>query len=115
MTYRAPVTDIAFALKHSAGFGRARGEGLYGELAEDLVEAVLAEAGRFATDIIAPLNSVGDRHGTPFKNGSITMPPGWKEAYRAWAQAGWNALAAPAQCGGQDLPHAVDAPCIDLG
>src|ERR1700722_1314241 len=114
MTYAAPVADMAFALQHSAGFGAALGEGLFGDLSEDVVEAVLAEAGRFATDIIAPLNTVGDRHGTPFKDGAITMPPGWKEAYRAWSQAGWNALAAPAQWGGQALPQAVNAACIEM-
>src|SRR6202048_4099232 len=114
MTYAAPVADMAFALQHSAGFGAALGEGLFGDLSEDVVEAVLAEAGRFATDIIAPLNTVGDRHGTPFKDGAITMPPGWKEAYRAWSQAGWNALAAPAQWGGQELPQAVNAACIEM-
>jgi acyl-CoA dehydrogenase len=62
MTYAAPVADMAFALQHSAGFGATLGEGLLGE---DVVEAVLAEAGRLATDIIAPLNTVGDRHATP--------------------------------------------------
>ena len=62
---------------------------------EDVVDAVLEEAGKFATDVLAPLNAVGDRHGTPFKDGAVTTPPGWKEAYRAWAQAGWNGLAAP--------------------
>jgi acyl-CoA dehydrogenase len=114
MTYRAPVADIAFALKHSAGFSPALGEGLFGDLAEDVIEAVLAEAGRFATDVLAPLNAIGDRHGTPFKDGTVTMPPGWKEAYRAWTQAGWNGLAAPAQWGGQELPQAVNAACIEM-
>jgi acyl-CoA dehydrogenase len=114
MTYRAPVSDIAFALKHAAGFGSALAEGLYGDLGQDEVEAVLAEAGRFASDVIAPLNSVGDRYGTPFKDGAITMPPGWKEAYRAWSQAGWNGLASPTQWGGQGLPHAINAACIEM-
>ena len=114
MTYRAPVADIAFALRHSAGFSAALGEGLFGELSEEAVEAVLAEAGRFAADIIAPLNAQGDRAGTLFKDGAVTMPPGWKEAYRAWTEAGWNALAAPAQWGGQELPHAVNAACIEM-
>ena len=62
----------------------------------------------------APLNPVGDRHGTPFEDGTVTTPPGWKDAYRAWSQAGWNGLAAPAQWGGQDLPHAVNAACIEM-
>src|SRR3984893_15388450 len=114
MTYRAPVADIAFALEHSAGFSPALGEGLFGELTEDVVGAVLAQAGKFATDIIAPLNAVGDRNGTPFKDGAVTTPPGWKEAYRAWAQAGWNGLAAPAQWGGQDLPQAVNVACMEM-
>ncbi|MDQ2954505.1 MAG: acyl-CoA dehydrogenase [Pseudomonadota bacterium] len=114
MSYRAPVGEIAFALKHGAGFSAALAEGLYGDLTEDVVDAVLAEAGRFASDIIAPLNRVGDQHGTPFKDGVVTTPPGWKDAYRAWAQAGWNGLAAPALWGGQELPHAVNAACIEM-
>jgi acyl-CoA dehydrogenase len=59
MTYQAPVADIAFALKNAAGFGPALAEGLYGDLADDLVEAVLTEAGKFATDILSPLNAIG--------------------------------------------------------
>src|SRR3954469_5915091 len=114
MTYRAPVSDIAFTLKHSAGLKQAIAEGLYGDLSEDVVEAVLEEAGKFASTVIAPLNKVGDRQGTPFKDGAVTMPPGWKEAYRAWTQGGWNAVAAPAQWGGQDLPHALNAACLEM-
>ncbi len=114
MTYRAPVADIAFTLKHAGGFKRALEEGLYGDLTEDLVDAVLEEAGRFATDVIAPLNRVGDAHGTPFKDGVVTTAPGWKEAYAAWAAAGWNGVASPADAGGQGLPHALNAACIEM-
>ncbi len=114
MTYRAPVADISFALKHAAGFAPALADGLYGDLAEDLVDAVLEEAGRFATEVLAPLNTVGDRVGATFSNGAVTTAPGWKEAYRAWAKGGWNSLAAPALWGGQELPHAVNAACIEM-
>jgi alkylation response protein AidB-like acyl-CoA dehydrogenase len=114
MTYRAPVADIAFALKHASGFAPALAEGLYGDLAEDLVDAVLAEAGRFASDVLAPLNAMGDRHGTPFQDGTVITPPGWRQAYRDWAAGGWNGLAAPAQWGGQDLPQAINAPCLEM-
>ena len=75
---------------------------------------MLEEAGKFASDVIAPLNTVGDKHGTPLKDGKVTMPPGWKEAYTAWAQGGWNGLAAPADWGGQGLPHALNAACIEM-
>jgi acyl-CoA dehydrogenase len=114
MTYRAPVADIAFALKHAAGFGPALADGLYGDLTEDVVEAVLGEAGKFATDILAPLNTAGDRSGTLFKDGTVSAAPGWKDAYRAWWQAGWNGLAGPTEWGGQALPYAVNAACIEM-
>src|SRR4249920_1119495 len=114
MSYRAPVGDIAFTLKHAAGLKNALAEGIYGDLDEDTVDSVLAEAGRFASDVIAPLNSVGDKFGTPFEDGNVTTPPGWKEAYTDWAAAGWNGLAAPADWGGQELPHALNAACIEM-
>jgi alkylation response protein AidB-like acyl-CoA dehydrogenase len=114
MTYRAPVADIAFALDHAAGFGPALAEGLFGDLTPDVVQAVLEEAGKFATDVLAPLNTVGDQHGAIFKDGAVITAPGWKDAYTAWSQAGWNGLAAPAKWGGQELPHAVNAACVEM-
>jgi len=114
MTYRAPVEDIAFTLKHSAGLKSALDEGLYGDLTEADIDAVLEEAGKFASTVIAPLNTIGDKHGTPLKDGKVTMPPGWKEAYTAWAQGGWNGLAASEHWGGQGLPHALNAACIEM-
>jgi acyl-CoA dehydrogenase len=114
MSYQAPVEDIAFTLKYAAGMGDALAQGLYGDLGEDVIEAVLGEAGRFASDVIGPLNTEGDKHGTPFKDGVVSMPAGWKEAYAAWAAAGWNGLAAPEKFGGQDLPHALNAACLEM-
>ena len=114
MSYRAPVDDIAFTLKHGAGLKKALAEGIYGDLDEETVDSILAEAGRYASDVIAPLNSMGDKFGTPFKDGKVTTPPGWKEAYVGWAAAGWNGLAAPADWGGQELPHALNAACIEM-
>ena len=114
MSYQAPVGDIGFALRHAAGFAPALGEGLYSDLSDDVVDAVLEEAGRFATEVLAPLDTVGDRSGAQFKDGVVTTPPGWKEAYRVWAAAGWNGLTAPAEWGGQHLPHALNAACIEM-
>jgi len=114
MSYRAPVADIAFSLKYAAGLKAALAEGLYGDLDEETIDSVLEEAGRFASNVIAPLNAVGDRLGTPFKDGKVTTPPGWKDAYTTWAAAGWNGLAAPADWGGQDLPQALNAACIEM-
>jgi len=113
MPYSAPVADIAFALRQ-AGLTDALAEGLYGDLQSEDLDAILEEAGRFATEVIAPLNMAGDRHGTPLRDGKIIMPPGWKEAYAAWADGGWNALSGPAQWGGQDLPRVLNAACVEM-
>ncbi len=67
-----------------------------------------------AGEIIAPLNRVGDQHGTTFKDGVVTTAPGWKEAYHAWYQAGWNGLASPTEWGGQGLPQVVNAACTEM-
>jgi alkylation response protein AidB-like acyl-CoA dehydrogenase len=114
MAYRAPVEDILFSLKHAAGLAKARADGLYQDLGDDDLDIVLGEAGRFASEVLAPLNAAGDRYGTPFREGEVTMPPGWKEAYRDWAAAGWNGVAAPTEWGGQGLPRAVNAACIEM-
>jgi acyl-CoA dehydrogenase len=114
MTYRAPVADMIATLKDAAGLEAAIAEGLYGDLTLEDIRAILEEAARFAADRIAPLNALGDRHGTPFKDGQVTMPPGWKETYTDWSAAGWNGLMADAAYGGQALPCVVNAACLEM-
>ncbi len=114
MTYQAPLADIAFALRHAASIGPAIEHGLFGDLTLDDVDAVVAEAGRFAGEVIAPLNRIGDTFGTVFKDGTVTTAPGWKEAYRDWRSAGWNSVTAPAEWGGQALPQIVNAACTEM-
>src|SRR5262249_28353070 len=67
MTYKAPLADISFALKHGASFSSAIDQGLFGELTMDDVDAILSEAGRFAEQVVAPLNRDGDKYGAAFK------------------------------------------------
>jgi alkylation response protein AidB-like acyl-CoA dehydrogenase len=114
VTYRAPLADIGSALKYAAPLLPAIEQGLFGDLGGEDIEAIVAEAGRFAAEVIAPLNRVGDTYGTPFKDGVVTTAPGWKEAYRAWRLAGWNAVTAPLEWGGQSLPQIVNAACTEM-
>lgn len=114
MSYRAPVAEMAFAMRHVAGLDRAIASGLYGDLTDDLVDTILEEAGKFAADVVAPLNKAGDRHGTPLADGVVTMPPGWREAYQAWTEAGWNAVSGPVEYGGQGLPTLVGVACAEM-
>ncbi|MRG56129.1 acyl-CoA dehydrogenase [Phyllobacterium sp. SYP-B3895] len=102
--YRAPVEEIIHTLRVTAGLDAALEQGRFGDLSGDLVDAIVEEAGRFASTRVAPLLEVGDKHGTPLKDGEVTTPPGWKEVYREWIAGGWNALTGPEEFGGQGLP-----------
>ncbi|MBA3449077.1 MAG: acyl-CoA dehydrogenase [Pseudaminobacter sp.] len=112
--YRAPVEEIAFTLKHVAGLKPALEAGAFGELTEDLVDAILHEAGRFATEEIAPLRKIGDEQGAVFKDGAVTMPDGWKGLYRRWIEGGWNGLSAPGEFGGQALPAMIGVAALEM-
>jgi acyl-CoA dehydrogenase len=114
MPYRAPVADMAFTMRHVAGLGGPEASALYPDLTEDLLEAILDEAGKFASERIAPLNKVGDTVGATLVDGHVTTAPGWKEAYRDWCAAGWNALPGPESHGGQGLPTLLNAACIEM-
>lgn len=94
--YRAPVEEMVFTLRHVAG---ARDEALD----PDLLNAVLEEAARFASNEMAPLAESGDRQGLKLQNGTVTMPDGWKELYAHWRDGGWAGVMAPEQWGGQGL------------
>lgn len=112
--YRAPVEDIAHTLNHVVGIEAALAGGAFGDLGSDLVEAILSEAGRFATDEIAPLRTVGDRQGAVLKDAAVTTPPGWKELYSRWTEGGWNGLAGPVEHGGQGLPASLAMAAMEM-
>ncbi|RWO63623.1 acyl-CoA dehydrogenase [Mesorhizobium sp.] len=112
--YRAPVEEIAFTLKHVAGLKPALDAGTFGDLGEDLVDAILAEAGRFAGEEVAPLYKVGDEQGAVLSGAAVTMPLGWKELYRRWIDGGWNALSAPEEFGGQALPTMLGVAALEM-
>jgi acyl-CoA dehydrogenase len=112
--YRAPVQEIAFTLKEVAGLKAAIEAGKFGDLTEDLTDAILEEAGRFASDEIAPLNKAGDEHGSVLKDGVVTTPPGWKDLYHRWIGGGWNALQGPEEFGGQALPAMLGVAAVEM-
>jgi acyl-CoA dehydrogenase len=114
MTYRAPVNDMLLALNHGAGLQAAVQAGHYGDFDADITAAVLEEAGRFASDVLAPLNRVGDENGIKLENDEVTTAPGWPDAYQRWAAAGWNAVSGPETFGGQGLPLAINAACTEI-
>lgn len=112
--YRAPVEEIAFTLKHVAGLQAAIEAGALGDLSDDLVDAILGEAGRFATEEVAPLYKIGDEVGAKLKDAAVTMPAGWKDLYRRWIDGGWNALSGPEEFGGQGLPTMLGVAALEM-
>ena len=86
----------------------------FGEVDPELMQQVLDEAGKFVGEVIAPLNRDGDEIGAQWKDGAVTMPPGFKDAYQAFWQAGWPALAASAEDGGQGLPSVLEAMLYEM-
>ena len=114
MTYQSPVADILFSLNHVAGLDEEVRGGLFGDLDSETIASVIGEAGRFATDAIAPLNRVGDTEGAHYENGRVTMPKGFREVYRQWAAAGWAGVTASPEFGGMGLPHVVNFACGEI-
>jgi acyl-CoA dehydrogenase len=114
MTYRAPINDMLLALNHGAGLKAAIEAGHYGDFDAEITAAVLEEAGKFATDVLAPLNRVGDEHGIKLDAGKVTTAPGWPDAYKRWTDGGWNAVSGPEAFGGQGLPLAINAVCTEI-
>ncbi|WP_426610602.1 acyl-CoA dehydrogenase [Bradyrhizobium sp. McL0616] len=114
MTYRAPINDMLLSLNHGAGLKAAVEAGHYGDFDVDIAAAVLEEAGKFATDVLAPLNRIGDEHGIKLDGGKVTTAPGWPDAYKRWTDGGWNAVSGPEDFGGQGLPIAINAACTEI-
>jgi alkylation response protein AidB-like acyl-CoA dehydrogenase len=107
-SYRAPTRDVRFVLHEVLRLDRLSHLPGFGEASPDLVDAILEEAGRFAEEVVAPLNASGDAQGcTRHADGSVTTPDGFREAYAQFREAGWGALAAPAEFGGQGLPQVL--------
>jgi alkylation response protein AidB-like acyl-CoA dehydrogenase len=103
-SYTPPARDTRFVLTELLRIDEQAEWGVDRELVDTIVD----EAGRFAADIIAPLNRTGDEHGcTRHADGSVTTPSGFPGAYRAYAESGWGTLALPADYGGQGLPHVL--------
>lgn len=108
-TYSAPIDDMQFVVKELIGLEQISSLPGCEEATPDLIDAVIEEAGKFATGVLDPLNWPGDQHGARLDEHVVTAAPGFAEAYSQFCEAGWGALANDPQFGGQGLPHVVSA------
>lgn len=116
MTYTPPVEEQKFLLRHIVGMEELAGHNAFAEATPDLVDAIVEGAGAFAAGTFAPLNRTGDEIGAKWSPDGVTMPAGFKDAYRGYVEGGWGTLAGPPEHGGQGLP--LTLACVvmeDLG
>jgi acyl-CoA dehydrogenase len=107
-TYRAPLNDMRFVLDELAGLAEVGKLPGYEEATPDTVEAILEQAAKFATEVLDPLNAIGDREGSRrLDNGTVKTPPGFRDAYFRFIENGWNGLTKNPDYGGQGLPQLV--------
>ncbi len=113
-TYTAPLKDMQFAIAEFAGLDSVAALPGCEDVNAELVEAVLTEAGKFAQGVLDPLNRVGDKQGAQWRDGVVTAPDGFKQAYAQFVEAGWNGLGASTDYGGQGLPHIIAMPLQEM-
>ena len=111
MDYTPPIAEQVFALKVNAGLEELAGHPCFAAATPDMVQAIVEGVGQFAAGEFAPLREVGDRVGAQARDGVVTLPAGYAEAYRAYVEQGWNTIAAPEEFGGQGLPFSL-ACCV---
>lgn len=106
-TYTAPLDDIRFVMRELLAPEHADAQRLPGmaDFSDDVMDAVLEEAAKLNHELLLPLNRVGDEQGCQYENGEVRTPPGFKEAYRQFAEGGWTGLCADPDYGGQAAPN----------
>ncbi len=114
MTYKAPLKDMLFGIKHIANIDAVAQIPGFEDAGFETAQAVLEECAKFNEGVLSPLNWEGDKNPSSFKDGKVTTTPGFKEAFKQYAEGGWQGLQHPADFGGQGLPKTIGAACIEM-
>jgi hypothetical protein len=114
MSYVAPLNDMLFDIRHLANIEAIAKLPGFEEAGLDTARAVLEECAKFNEGVVAPLNVTGDRNPSTWKDGQVSTTPGFKEAYRQYAEGGWQGLQHPVEAGGQGLPKTIGAACVEM-
>jgi len=112
--YKAPIRDIKFVMQELLDCETHYQHLGYQDASIEMIDAILAEASKFTEQVIAPLNQIGDEQGCTWKDGQVTTPDGFKEAYQQYVDGGWPTLSQAEEFGGQGLPHSLNTTIGEL-
>ncbi|MEC5211473.1 alkylation response protein AidB-like acyl-CoA dehydrogenase [Polaromonas sp. CG_9.5] len=114
MSYKAPLKDMLFDIQHLARIDQIAQIPGFEDAGLDTAQAVLEECAKFTEGVLSPLNWAGDQNPSSWKDGVVTTTPGFKNAFKQYAEGGWQGLQHPADFGGQGLPKTIGAVCGEM-
>jgi alkylation response protein AidB-like acyl-CoA dehydrogenase len=115
MSYIAPIKDLMFNIQHLVDLDQlATCTPEFADAGADTAQAILEECAKLSQDVLAPLNTVGDKHPAQYHAGQVTPPPGFKEAFVQFVAGGWQGLEHPTAFGGQGLPKTIGGACLEM-
>ena len=114
VNYKAPINDIIFAYEVLDSYNILNKIDKFKDFGLDTLEPIVEECAKFAEEVLAPINSIGDKNGAIFDEGIVKMPPGFKEAYEKFTKAGWSSISLPSDIGGGGLPYGLSAAILEI-
>ena len=114
VNYKAPINDIIFAYDVLDSYNILNKIEKFKDFGLDTLEPIVEECAKFAEEVLAPINSIGDKNGAIFDEGIVKMPPGFKEAYEKFTKAGWSSISLPSDIGGGGLPYGLSAAILEI-
>lgn len=114
VNYKAPINDIIFAYDVLDSYNILNKIEKFKDFGLDTLEPIVEECAKFAEEVLAPINSIGDKNGAIFDEGIVKMPLGFKEAYEKFTKAGWSSISLPSDIGGGGLPYGLSAAILEI-
>ena len=114
VNYKAPVKDVIFAFEVLNSYETLQKINRFSEFGPDIAGPAIEECAKFAEEVLAPINSIGDTHGAIFSDGEVIMPPGFKEAYEKFTKAGWASMSLPNEIGGGGMPYTLSGGTLEI-
>ena len=114
VAYKAPIKDIVFGYEVIDSYNILNKISKFSDFSEDIVIPTMEECAKFSEEVLAPINAIGDQEGATIKDGVVTMPRGFKEAYKSFSESGWASISLPADIGGGGMPITLSGGTLEI-